>query len=72
MEKSISYIKNLSVVLLSGLSLFVMVGVIMVILNAITWEILGDWSSKALLVAGVLLVGNLVVSLLLGAVSRDK
>ena len=49
-----------------------MVGVIMVILNAITWDILGDWSLKALLVAGVLLVGNLVVSLLLGAVSRDK
>lgn len=72
MEKSISYIKNVSVLLLSGLSLFVMVGAIMVILNAITWDTLGDWSWKALLVAGVLLVGNLVVALLLGAVSKDK
>ena len=71
MQKSFEYIKNVSVVLLAALALFVAAGAISVVLNATTWETLGDWSLKALIVAAILLAGNLIVAFLLGAVSKN-
>jgi hypothetical protein len=72
MEKSVAYIKNVALAIVGFLVLFVAVGAITVVLNGATWDQLGDWSLKAVLVAAILFVLNVAGSLIVGLLTKDK
>lgn len=72
MERTMKYVKNAAMVLLSGLTLFIAIGLTLLVLEAITADELGDWSLKALLVTGVLFAANFVVGLLMGIAGKGS
>jgi hypothetical protein len=72
MEKSAVYIKSVALVIIGFLVLFMAVGAIAAVLGGITWNQLGDWTFKAALVAGILFALNVVVSIIVGLLTKDR
>ena len=72
MQKAVSYIEKVGLVVLGFLVLFVGIGAIVVVLKGATWDQLGDWSLKALYVALIFFVLNAVGAFISAALSGDK
>ena len=70
MTKSITYIRNVAAGLIAMLVIFVGAGAIAVVLGALSWDELADWSVKAVLIAGIVLIVNAVGGLLVGLVTK--
>lgn len=70
MQKSLAYIKNTALLLIGLLVLFIAVGAITVVFEAATWTELGDWSVKALAIAAILFIFNVIGSLLVAAIKK--
>lgn len=72
MNSLMTYLKNSSLVTLSLLVAFVGLGAVAVVLEAITWETLGDWTVKAVLISLIFMVMSAVVGMLGGLSKSDK
>lgn len=72
MEKTLAYTKNVALAIVGFLVLFAGIGAIMVVLDAATWEELGDWTLKAVLVAAIIFIISGVSSLIVGALTKKQ
>ena len=70
MQESLAYIKNTALILVGLLTLFVAVGAILVVIGMATWNELADWSLKALSVAAILFILNVVIRLIVAATKK--
>ncbi|MGI6612227.1 MAG: hypothetical protein ACOX0Z_01460 [Candidatus Nanosyncoccaceae bacterium] len=68
MQKALKYIRNASLAAIGVLALFIGAGVIAIILDKVTWQQLGDWTLKAVLIAIV----GVVISGVLGIITPAK
>ena len=71
MQESLAYIKNTALILVGLLTLFVAVGAILVVVGMATWTDLADWSLKALSVAAILFILNVVIRLIVAATKKS-
>lgn len=72
MERALNYTRNVAVVLLAGLVVFVACAAVAAVFNATTWQTVNEWVSKAVMVTGILFVGNVVVALLVGSSGKKS
>lgn len=66
MDRAVKYVKNVAVVLLSGLALLVVAGAVLAVAGTLTWSAFWDMALKALVVVGILFMANLIVAFLTG------
>lgn len=72
MEKFNSFIKNTFIGVVSALVVFAAVGAVMAVLNAVTWEVFGDWLFKGAIVAAIVFVGAGLVGLLVSVTGKQS
>lgn len=70
MDYVLKSVKNASLAAVGLLAIFVGGGVIAVVFKAITWEDLGDWTLKAVLVAIVAVLVSAVVGLVVSSATK--
>lgn len=72
MSSAINYLKNSSLVTLALLVAFVGLGAVAAVLEAISWQTLGDWAVKAVLISAIFVAMSMVVGMLGGMSKTDK
>lgn len=72
MEKISYFIKNTFIGVVSALVVFAAVGAVMAVLNAVTWEVFGDWLFKGAAVAAIVFVGAGLVGLLVSVTGKQS
>lgn len=72
MEKTLKFVKNTSLLAMGLLAVFVGGGVVAVVFKAITWDQLGDWTLKAVLVSLVVVAVSAVVGMTAEIASSKK
>ena len=56
MDKLVSFTKNTTLAAFGLLALFVGFGAIAVVFGATSWQVLGDWTLKAVIIAAIIVV----------------